>query len=591
MCTTLLSNDIIGRLVLRLKAVSPLGMNSKRQFSVSRVIFDSFDCHHEIIDIHTSCSAPLAVGDQFASLELVRFNGQGGPGAEVIYSYELTNRGSALTGVYLNDIPLGPIAGPFDLAGGESRTFEATGFVEETLTNQATVAGALVSGQMCAVSDLTTVTVVEPCAECKGGTTELTFQYQGEGAADVVVYDDNDAKADKILFQGTLQPGDEFTITPRPGQDKLNSDISIWVNGAFHRKVHTSCSQPIGPGMVVGDFKILSGRSKDNGLMCPLTVCAPQPAAGFEFHDNEIRWDVTNTGDLGLEIERISLSWPAANGDLDEVKRDGDTIHKGDFAPPLAVIESGWEGNEDKRTIKPGETDTLKFKFMNNAVEGEYHIVVEFTAGCTIEIEYVPGQQPTPLVCSDKVQALSLSYTGPDLSGSVTVEVAPDKGMTVVYDLSGLAPGDILAKDSQNGWTVDATASGESELGSKTSIRINGVEEVIHTSCSTPFVAGAPAPLLVRTAIGFFLVELAYRALNLLARYRVQQVAWTATNALRIDLVAHLVGLDLGFHKTHPPGELIERVDGDVDALFHAAEPKAFVEGNPKVKRLFNDPL
>ena len=37
--------------------------------------------------------------------------------------------------------------------------------------------------------------------------------------------------------------------------------------------------------------------------------------------------------------------------------------------------------------------------------------------------------------------------------------------------------------------------SGESELGAKTKIRINGVEQVIHTSCSTPYVAGAPAPL------------------------------------------------------------------------------------------------
>jgi ATP-binding cassette subfamily B protein len=80
-------------------------------------------------------------------------------------------------------------------------------------------------------------------------------------------------------------------------------------------------------------------------------------------------------------------------------------------------------------------------------------------------------------------------------------------------------------------------------------------------------LAGAPSSLLIRTAIGFFLVRLAHQALNLLARYRVQQVAWTATNALRIDLTAHLVQLDLGFHKTHPPGELIERVDSDVDAL------------------------
>jgi 4,5-dihydroxyphthalate decarboxylase len=30
-------------------------------------------------------------------------------------------------------------------------------------------------------------------------------------------------------------------------------------------------------------------------------------------------------------------------------------------------------------------------------------------------------------------------------------------------------------------------------------------------------------------------------------------------------------------------------VDRDVDALFHAIEPRAFVEGNPKVRRLFND--
>lgn len=31
-------------------------------------------------------------------------------------------------------------------------------------------------------------------------------------------------------------------------------------------------------------------------------------------------------------------------------------------------------------------------------------------------------------------------------------------------------------------------------------------------------------------------------------------------------------------------------LDGDVDALFHAAEPRAFLERHPKVKRLFTDP-
>jgi ABC-type multidrug transport system fused ATPase/permease subunit len=46
-----------------------------------------------------------------------------------------------------------------------------------------------------------------------------------------------------------------------------------------------------------------------------------------------------------------------------------------------------------------------------------------------------------------------------------------------------------------------------------------------------------------------------------------EQVSWSATNALRADLVAHLLRLDASFHTAHTPGELIERVDGDVGAL------------------------
>jgi ABC-type multidrug transport system fused ATPase/permease subunit len=46
-----------------------------------------------------------------------------------------------------------------------------------------------------------------------------------------------------------------------------------------------------------------------------------------------------------------------------------------------------------------------------------------------------------------------------------------------------------------------------------------------------------------------------------------EHVSWTATNALRADLVAHLLRLDPRFHSSHTPGELIERVDGDVSAL------------------------
>ncbi len=69
-------------------------------------------------------------------------------------------------------------------------------------------------------------------------------------------------------------------------------------------------------------------------------------------------------------------------------------------------------------------------------------------------------------------------------------------------------------------------------------------------------------------AAGLFLgIAVLGQALAVGATYFSEQVAWTATNALRFDLVTHCLNLDLSFHKAHTPGELIERVDGDVNKL------------------------
>lgn len=46
-----------------------------------------------------------------------------------------------------------------------------------------------------------------------------------------------------------------------------------------------------------------------------------------------------------------------------------------------------------------------------------------------------------------------------------------------------------------------------------------------------------------------------------------EQVGWITTNELRVDLMSHCLELDPEFHETHPPGELIERVDGDLNGL------------------------
>ena len=46
-----------------------------------------------------------------------------------------------------------------------------------------------------------------------------------------------------------------------------------------------------------------------------------------------------------------------------------------------------------------------------------------------------------------------------------------------------------------------------------------------------------------------------------------ESVGWTATNALRGDLAAHVLGLDMAFHNSTSPGALNERIDGDVTNL------------------------
>jgi len=70
---------------------------------------------------------------------------------------------------------------------------------------------------------------------------------------------------------------------------------------------------------------------------------------------------------------------------------------------------------------------------------------------------------------------------------------------------------------------------------------------------------------LVATALVVVGVALAGQLLSVARTWTAELAAWRSTNSLREDLAAHLLSLDMGFHKSHKPGELIERVDGDVE--------------------------
>src|SRR6266508_1486469 len=80
-------------------------------------------------------------------------------------------------------------------------------------------------------------------------------------------------------------------------------------------------------------------------------------------------------------------------------------------------------------------------------------------------------------------------------------------------------------------------------------------------------VAGRSPTVLAGIAGAYIAVALAVQALAVAATYGAARLAWAAANELRGELAAHALGQDLSFHGAHPPGELIERVDGDVTAL------------------------
>lgn len=72
---------------------------------------------------------------------------------------------------------------------------------------------------------------------------------------------------------------------------------------------------------------------------------------------------------------------------------------------------------------------------------------------------------------------------------------------------------------------------------------------------------------LMMTAGAFIGLALTQQAVAIGAAYFGENVAWRATNALRAELARHCIHLDMAFHNDTSPGQLIERIDGDVAEL------------------------
>ena len=78
---------------------------------------------------------------------------------------------------------------------------------------------------------------------------------------------------------------------------------------------------------------------------------------------------------------------------------------------------------------------------------------------------------------------------------------------------------------------------------------------------------GATANELTRLAALFLVLAVVTQLVAVAVAWYATVAAWSTTNALRMRMARHVLGLDHEFHRRHTPGELIQRVDGDVTAV------------------------
>ncbi len=79
--------------------------------------------------------------------------------------------------------------------------------------------------------------------------------------------------------------------------------------------------------------------------------------------------------------------------------------------------------------------------------------------------------------------------------------------------------------------------------------------------------AGTDAAAITRLAVLFLLIAITTQIISVVVAWFATVTAWRTTNQIRMDMTRHVLGLDHEFHRRHTPGELIQRVDGDVTSV------------------------
>jgi hypothetical protein len=308
----------------------------------------------------------------------------------------------------------------------------------------------------------------EECGECDGKVTSLTLKYLDADAADVVVVDRNNVE----LFRGRLQSQQEFTFEGKDSRGTMGTEIKVMVNGVLHVKIHTSCSQPIGPGSVYGDFLVVSGRSRNGGLLCPVETVSE---CGCEGKVTRLRLQSAVSGHIKVVQKFFRNYWVSVFEG--QVSSGGQFEFSGvDRKGTLGVEIKIYVDGVLRQSIHTSCSEPIGV----GSVFGSFTVVsgASRTGGVLCPAEGPQDPSESNCGCEGKVTRLTLRNEGK----SGYVKVYQSRGTIVAFQ-------GFVASGSQ--FTVHG-GDCRGTLGTEIKIFVDRCfAQSIHTSCSTPIGVGS----------------------------------------------------------------------------------------------------
>ncbi len=335
----------------------------------------------------------------------------------------------------------------------------------------------------------------DSCNPCKGGVDHAVFRWDGDPLVVVVATKEN-PDPDEILFDSVVQlaTDEEFAVWPLDGKDKLGN--KIFVNGV---EIHTSCSQPFGPGLVV---HIGPGQQDSVTVLDSSTTLNPQAFTsskdGGEDMCPVIRSDnqfgtffltAKKPKDLLVPTSKDLVVFPGPPDPTAEDHFKCYEVNSLKSEDEIVVLlqdqffERVFEVKKIKRFCNP--VDKNDEGFVPPLPDGEFpqdHLTC-------YEIKPLPGvcipESPRPgeeckededccVTCEGGLNKLELVYTG---NVAVTITCDDDKVMIVGSNMVE-NPGDILLLMATN-----------EKLGSQTTCQVGNQDFLsYHTSCSKEIV-------------------------------------------------------------------------------------------------------